>query len=503
MAINLEENKAHDPKNIKSALEKMQGNILKGHGREHTVHVFVKFTEADKAKLRAALIKTTGSIVTSGWKQLNERDTYKKYKIPGAMFGNFFLTKNGYLKLGFTAGQVENLLDDPHFNGGMTEDTGTLADPPPAEWEEGYEAGGIDAMFLLADDDKDFLLRRARDFLNEIADFCDVMVIERGDALRDPVTNEGIEHFGYVDGRSQPIYLSIDMPAEGTTNNWDPVEPLKRVLVKDGTVPAGDNFGSYFVFRKLEQNVRAFKKAEEDLADTMGLLIPEERNRAGAMAVGRFRDGTPLVLSQTHGFVPVKENDFNYSSDDNPGDPSQGGLKCPYQAHIRKTNPRGDLVRRFGGGDPASEEGLERKRRITRRGIPFGERETHPNADQTMSELPSGGVGLLFMCFQSSIRDQFAFMQQSWANAEDFVNDVGAGDKLTGLDPIIGQFPPHGQPGDPQPVEQPWPVKYGPPTDPDPDKTKKFLFEGFVKMKGGEYFFAPCMAFLKSFKPPA
>jgi Dyp-type peroxidase family len=500
MAIDLETVTAHDPATLKDALKKMQGNILKGHGREHTVHIFVKFTEPDVKKLRAGLIKVTGGYVTSGWKQLNERDTFKKYKIPGAMFGNFFLTKKGYEKLGFT--EIGDSLSDQHFNSGMTADTEFLSDPLPDQWEAGYN-GGIDAMYLLADDDKDFLLRRSRDFLNEIETFCEVMVIERGDALRDPVTNEGIEHFGYVDGRSQPIYLSIDMPNEGTTNIWNPKEPLKRVLVKDESVTGSDHFGSYFVFRKLEQNVRDFKKAEEDLADELGFQTPEERSRAGAMAVGRFRDGTPVVLSQTHGFVPAKENDFDYAGDDDNNGAPDAGLKCPYQAHIRKTNPRGDLVRRFGGGDPTSEEGLERIRRITRRGIPFGERVLHPNDPQTISELPSGGVGLLFMCFQSSIEDQFAFMQHSWANDESFVDNVGGGDKKAGLDPIIGQFPPHDGPNDDQPVKQKWPAKYGPPADPDPAKTPEFGFEGFVKMKGGEYFFAPCMAFLQSFAPPA
>ncbi len=492
MAIDLEAIIAHDPKDIRDALERMQGNILKGHGREHTVHVFVKFIGEDVGKLRADLTTVTGTYVTSAWKQLEERRIYKGYRIPGGVFGNFFLTKKGYGKLGFSDGQIGNAFQDPFFRQGMTTTIDDLNDPASSQWEEGYDHGDIDAMFLLADDDRDFLLRRSRDLLNAIEDFCEVRAIERGDTLRDPVTNEGIEHFGYVDGRSQPIYLDIDLPAEGTTNKWNPIEPLKIVLVQDPMVDADaagpENFGSYFVFRKLEQNVRDFNAAEERLADALGFATPEERARAGAMAVGRFKDGTPLVLSQTDGFVPLKENDFTYEQDDDPGGPPNGGLKCPYHAHIRKANPRGDVTRHFG----ADEREGERDRRITRRGIPFGQRPTHPNAFQTISELPSAGVGLLFMCFQSSIVDQFAFMQSAWVNNEGFVNGG------TGIDPIIGQFA-----SGTTPLDQNWPKKWGPPADPDPPNTPAFRFEGFVKMKGGEFFFAPSMEFLKTFAPPA
>jgi hypothetical protein len=41
------------------------------------------------------------------------------------------------------------------------------------------------------------------------------------------------------------------------------------------------------VFRKLEQNVRRFKQVEEDPADALE-LTGDDRERAGAMIVGRF-----------------------------------------------------------------------------------------------------------------------------------------------------------------------------------------------------------------------
>ena len=52
------------------------------------------------------------------------------------------------------------------------------------------------------------------------------------------------------------------------------------------------------------------------------------------MIVGRFDDGTPLTLQRTDGAAQAIMNNFTYDSD---GD----GHKCPFHAHIRKTNPRG------------------------------------------------------------------------------------------------------------------------------------------------------------------
>ena len=118
------------------------------------------------------------------------------------------------------------------------------------------------------------------------------------------------------------------------------------------------------------------------------------------------------------------ENDFTYASD--AALPDAFPAKCPFQAHIRKTNPRGDIARQFKL--PAEADRDERRRRVVRRGITYGSR------DNGMKDSPTGDVGLLFQCYQRSIPDQFAFMQSSWANSPDFVRPGG-----TGQDSVIGQ----------------------------------------------------------------
>lgn len=455
-------------------LHNLQGNILKGHGRDHTVHLFLELRPA-QPHFHANLRKTAMQYVTSAARQLEDTRQFKDFGIPGGLFGNLLLTARGYGKLGLTPAQIGDAFPEAPgdlgvtstFKDGMAAGIADLSDPPESAWEPGYQGGRIDAMLLLADDDEGFLLRQAHSALAQVSAFAAVLAVEHGGALRNEAGN-GIEHFGYVDGRSQPIYLAPDIADEGGTDKWDPSASLGQVLVPDRTVTEADSFGSYFVFRKLEQDVLHFKMREQDLATALG-LDDEERERAGAMVIGRFEDGTPVALSQTDGFRPVKDNNFQYDLDPD-------GLKCPFAAHIRKSNPRGDIGRQFG----ADPNVAERPRRMTRRGIPYGKRKFGPDAQQSIEDLPSGEVGLLFMCFGSSIANQFAFIQKNWVNAPDFVKSG------VGIDPVIGEG---------VPTDQNWPLAWG------DAPTKPMGFEGFVRMKGGEYFFAPSLPFLHTLAP--
>jgi deferrochelatase/peroxidase EfeB len=190
------------------------------------------------------------------------------------------------------------------------------------------------------------------------------------------------------------------------------------------------------------------------------------------MLVGRFENGMPVVLSskanQLSGKVVntneiAQVNDFNYSVDSD-------AAKCPFHAHIRKTNPRGEGL-----------EEIERQKThmIARRGITYGKR----NANETVESLPTKDIGLLFMCFQADIGKQFELMQELWANSSDFVkNDVGR-------DPVIGSLS-----SSDSNKKHHYPKVWGDknsiiPTSP---------FANFVTLKGGEYFFAPSLTFLKS-----
>lgn len=308
-------------------------------------------------------------------------------------------------------------------------------------------------MALLADDDRAVLDEAVKVVTKSLCAGFEILIVERGDVLRKtfPRGKLDIEHFGFQDGVSQPLMIRQDVAREAAVRgntHWNPAAPLSLVLVEEPD--NADAYGSFMVFRKLEQNVQAFQTALDEMAQKHELSAED----IGAMAVGRQRDGTPLLPVAS--LPKVDGNDFNFDQDPK-------GAKCPFHAHIRKTNPRGDIARVLNG----SEE-FERVRRIARRGITYGQR---PDIDDTTGgSLPAAGVGLLFMCFQANL-DQFV-IQQEGSDGNDFVQ------AKVGVDPIIGQ---NSAPG-----EQSWPST----------GTKRFTLSNFVRMLGGEYFFAPSMAFL-------
>ena len=478
-------------KEYEKLLKNMQGNILKGHGRDYSVHIFIKFT-ADTRTVKKWIESFAKKYVTSAEQQLKDTDKYKKTKIPGGLFGNFFLSAKGYETLGFTKQKIQAAFVeedvflgsekvDVKFTKGMAAAQRELQDPPVNSWEQGYryQQQTIDAVILLADENEALLYREATAIMQEIKAVATVLAVEYGKALRNN-KGEGIEHFGYVDGRSQPLFLASDLEAEKNKDGidkWEPSAPLELALVKDPFAEEQDCFGSYVVFRKLEQNVRGFKQREEELAQALG-LVGEDAERAGALAVGRFEDGTPVVLQPTDGLDSPVPNNFTYDDD-------LEGSKCPFHAHIRKMNPRNDIPN-FFAPDEAVKQQLqeeERSHRIVRRGIPFGKRQVEPKDDPTIEQMPTGGVGLLFMCFQSNIARQFGFMQKNWANNLNFVQPQ------TGIDPVIGQ-----QAIGEASLAQQWPPQWG-----EPGK-QPFDFGRFVTMKGGEFFFAPSLAFLRRLK---
>src|SRR5262249_10941372 len=146
---------------------------------------------------------------------------------------------------------------------------------------------------------------------------------------------------------SQPLFVVEDRTREQRDTDgvsvWDPLVPLDRALVPDGGPPEEQRCGSYLVFRKLEQDVAAFEQREERLATGLG-LEGEERERAGALLVGRFEDGTPVVLQSAEGMHHPVPNNFTYADD-------EAGRKCPHLAHIRRMNDRtgqGPLLARRG-----------------------------------------------------------------------------------------------------------------------------------------------------------
>jgi Dyp-type peroxidase family len=256
----------------------------------------------------------------------------------------------------------------------------------------------------------------------------------------------GHEHFGFKDGISQPGIIGVTVePKPGQ----DLLQPGEFVLgyptqpEPGGVPPAGPiamsgplwgKDGSYLVFRRLRQDVRAFNSFVANEAQRLGW----HEDAVKACLVGRWPSGAPLIA----GFDPNQEdpgkakaalwdedhvNGFGFQSDDWRGE------GCPFAAHIRKVHPRDSEM-----FDSLRAKDVTSKHRLLRRGITFGETYQPGFPDNDVHgadpDFPNDR-GLLFLCYQASIENQFEFVQSNWINNPGFPH-VAPED---GHDPIASQ----------------------------------------------------------------
>ena len=150
------------------------------------------------------------------------------------------------------------------------------------------------------------------------------------------------------------------------------------------------------------------------------------------------------------------------------------GSKCPFSAHIRRANTRDMLDPHFGSADKSEWTGsvLNNRRRILRRGLPYG--MAAPDAGDDNHEH---GIVMLVVC--ASLFRQFEFVQQQWMQ---YGLDFFAGNDTC---PLIGNHGP-----DAKFVIAADPASGRPPfiCDRPPQ---------FVETRGGDYFFIPSMTALR------
>jgi len=447
---------------FRALFENLQGNIVKPHARDHAVLFFFRIKTGKRGAARSWIRAFAAKHVTSARRQWNEARRLKRSGIPGRTFCGLLLSASGYRALGVP------LPPDPKFRAGMKRSGPRLKDPSPRSWDPAYRRE-IHGLVLLADNGQKRLGHLATAVRKQTRAFAEVVAVERGRQWHNKA-NQVVEHFGYADGRSQPVFLRADFNEEAKKRDgidlWDPSAPLRLVLVRDPNVHAPDAYGSYLVFRKLEQNVRAFRRRARMMATK--LTDDVDGTLAGAYMVGRFEDGTPVKLrpspdpnaaraaaSNREALNP--RNNFIYAGDSK-------GSRCPFQAHIRAANPRNKGTR---------------AQRIVRRGIPYGARRTSPHGKGVFTDAPTRGVGLLFMCLQGSIANQFERMQKR-------MNEQGGHPQ----DPVTGQGRRRAIPLWPASYDTPSRMRYPP---------RGTRAESLVRLRGGEYFFAPSLPFLTGF----
>ncbi|HYV63455.1 MAG TPA: Dyp-type peroxidase, partial [Bryobacteraceae bacterium] len=315
---------------------------------------------------------------------------------------------------------------------------------------------------------------------------------EGGNTLPAPLT--GHEHFGFKDGISQPGIRGLlrRSPMKYATPRLiDPVaspqpDPTKPELARPGqplvwpgqfvfgyrpqsrndarkplndvmmSCPAWARNGSYLVLRRLRQDVKAFQDfvaAEAPRLAAMPGFEGMTPKKLASKMVGRWPGGAPLPRSAEAendelGRDGFANNYFQFAESSPPplslkpeagysGDTftlskrDQSGATCPLSAHVRKVNPRDTITEQGNSQDVLT-------RLILRRGIPFGppyagQAGAAPGAATAAAGEISPQRGLIFVSYQTSIENQFAFLQKNWANDSRNPNAGG------GADPIIGQ----------------------------------------------------------------
>ena len=416
-------------------LGQIQGNIFPGF--RHKFQSF-QFFRIDSV----ACLRRLGTLLTN-------RLTSGSMLIDRKTFGPAVNVAVSFRLLSLFSDDSEKF-DDDAFRSGMYQRAHLLGDEDPENWAFGTPTVPSDLVVIIGDDDPANLALPLKD----IEDICGLVPVFSQDCAQLP---DDKEHFGFKDNISQPQLSGLSHLL-----NKDPESEIDEIQVGEfvfgypkeadkshsiGTekpaFPAWAMNGSYCAIRRLRQRVGRFHSfvSREAVRRNIDPL------QLASQIVGRYPNGTKVSRS---------------ANLENPRTPT---------THIEKMNPK-DVRSRQGLDIPNDLD--NRKHRILRRGVPFG-----PKSSSTFDTPVEDDVdrGLMFVCYQSSIMNQFEFVQKRWANEVNFPRGNG------GMDAIIGQA----HSGELRMLRlgnEPQMIMTG---------------EKWVLMTGGDYFFSPSMDTWKMF----
>jgi Dyp-type peroxidase family len=445
---------------LKHNLHDIQDNVVAPILMRYGRHLFLKFTAGDKARAWLARMR----------EQVNARQGAH-----GTRFTiNIGFTYEGLKMLGLSQRSLVSFPDA--FRAGIrarAQEVGDVGPHAPEHWEGGLGGPDIHAMGWIRTESGEDREEATRIILAEmnVTGGVEIRFVQDTKALahENGIGSEG-EHFGFADPISQPPIEGADAPvypgdgvqeADGTWRSLKPGEFLLGYEDEAGVagVQAPEPLelrlnGTYMVFRKLYQDVAAFRRYLATAGKALyGSDDPEHQELVAAKMMGRWRSGCPIDLSPEKddpaiAADPHRRNNFTYAGDEN-------GLRCPLGSHLRRTNPR---------ATPLKRATTVRRHRLIRRGVEYG-----PHLPDGVLEDDGVDRGLINLFIQVDIERQFEFVQKEWMKGGEFI----------GLDPNEHD-PINGAGGDGSQLSV-------------PGATHPFLFDlpTFVLVKGGEYLFVP------------
>jgi Dyp-type peroxidase family len=443
----------------------IQGFVLRGYGLPFARYLFLEIADAQRAR---ALIGKYLDRITTGehWDAGKPEWTL-----------NIAFTHKGLVNLNLPDASLLSFpvefLQGMKARGEILSDTGRNA---PEKWDEVWREGRVDIWLAVNS--------KAKATLDTFGAALQRVVDETGGAKVVGVQDAGSfwidgawsakEHFGYTDGFGNPDYLGVErdtQPGQGklmADGGWAPLatgELLLGYADEAGELPVAPiphllaSNGTFMVYRKLHQNVATFRRYLEE----KGKLYAGGKEKLASKFLGRWRDGTPVELSPDAPNAEIVKDklrnvNFTFGNDSD-------GTRCPIGAHVRRTNPRDAFG--FNGR-------LVNRRRITRRGLPYG-----PYVPEDQPVEDGGEHGIIFMALNASLFRQFEFVQQQWVG---YGNDARLGNDK---DLLLGNHEArdkHMIQGTEDPRNPPF-VCGGLPN--------------FVELRGGNYFFLPSMTALR------
>ncbi len=443
----------------------IQGLVRSGYGSlDEAVFLLLRIRDATAAKawLRDASAISPGSV--------SRITTAAHLETPQDNALHIAFTAHGMRNLGL---QDETVLAfSREFHDGMASQAATQEGRPrrlgdlgtnaPEHWIWGGGADVPDALLMLYGKSGGLAAYLARVKAEIAGGFA--IEMELPTTFKAVGDGDRVEHFGFIDGISQPLidwkgvrspgagqeldYGNLITPGEfllGYVNEYglfedrplltpeqDPLHILSEAADEPGKRDFARN-GSYLVLRQLAQDVGGFWSflAAQD---------PGHQGTALAEAmVGRaLHTGDPLIKQSTADIPGVgpaatdkRRNGFTFTADSE-------GLSCPFGAHIRRANPRtADMpggkqglisrtLRMLGfkhGGPREDLISSARFHRVLRRGRAYGPFTDNESGQET---------GLHFICLNANISRQFEFVQNAWLTNPTFNGMTGESDPLLG-----------------------------------------------------------------------
>jgi Dyp-type peroxidase family len=456
----------------------IQGIVAPGFFKPHQTLIGLRYARTDKGA--ADFQRVAGSLeIADCATTLADRKAHR---------GNSDLVAPPLVAIGFgyrglydlTPGATQ--IPSEAFKIGLPGRSALLGDPQdkaskgaPINWVVGAPGAEPDALVIVAGDTRATVDEKAKEIRKQFVAIGVDTLLQQGDVRPDL---PGHEHFGFDDGVSQPgirgrasdkqddfltpRHVAEDQfPASALYGypGQDLVWPGEFVIGYPGTSPdpliqgptepvslAWTRNGSFLVYRRLSQDVYGFWRAIRAEADRLSKFPGFQGLDAVELAsklVGRWPSGAPVSRTPDRddpklGGDRLANNHFRFDSDTPtlvlrkgkdgfaPAKADPVGFSCPLAAHIRKVHTR-DAPSDMGGRSSNYD------RRLLRVGVPYGPPVKDPFAPPARDEPERG---LLFLSIQTSIEDQFEFLQARW------MNDEARPKAPSGNDMIVGQNAP-------------------------------------------------------------